>query len=614
MDRSSVIGLVLLMLLGTGYIFYTNYEKQEFEENKRIIVADSIAKAKVADSIRLATAPTIDTNTIVDTTLAPAAAVAPKKEIIELSNGIITLGIQTLGGTPQQVKFDTFKTYSKAPMYFYEDESNKMNITLPTATGTINTADLYYTPTITELPNGGKQVTMTSDLGSGKQVVFDYILAQNEHKVKSNIKLVGFQDEITKAGGNLTLDWDVKAARSEKSVTSERMSYQVHFGEVKDGHDYFTIKLNNAKEIEEPVKWFAVRSQFFHVTLMADQQFNKAAFSGNVPEDAVDTHYVGTTTTKLTLPMTPSNEANFGYTWIVSQNDYKLLKSFGHEMDDMIHLGLGPFTFVKYISKAIIIPLFNFLNGFISNGGLLIILMTLIIRIFLSFFSYKSFLSQAKMRVLKPQLDGLKEKYDGDQQQMGMEQMKLYRTAGVNPLGGCLPMLLQMPFLLSMYYYIPTVVSFRQEKFLWADDLSSFDSILDLGFKIPFYGDHVSLFTILMAATTIFLTLYNKNNTAAAGGDMANNPVIKYMPYIMPILFLGWFNEMAAALTFYYTFSNLISILQQFLIQKFFINEQKILQKMEANKLKPKNQTSKWQERLEQMQKMQQEKLKEKKK
>lgn len=613
MDRNSVIGLVLLMLLGGGYIFYTNYESQQFQEQKQLYIADSIAKAKTADSIYQALNPKDTSVALVDSNgVAISNPNFGKKEIINLSNGIVTLGVQTLGGTPQQVKLDTFKTYHKTDLFIYDDEVNKLGITLPTSTGTINTAELYYKPSQTTLADGSQQLTMTAELNPQQKVVYDYIIAPNSYTVNSNIKLIGFQNELSKANGQLDLNWNVKTARTEKSLTNERMNYQVHFGEVQEGHDYFTIKLNNTKEITEPVKWFAIRSQFFNVTLMADQQFSKASFAGNVPEEETDSTFVGTTDIKLGLPVIAANEINFGYSWIVSPNNYKLLKSFGHDMDDMIHLGLGPFTFVKYISKAIIIPLFDFLNKFISNGGLLIILMTIIIRLFLSFFSYKSFLSQAKMRVLKPQLDALREKIGDNQQQMGMEQMKLYRTAGVNPLGGCLPMLLQMPFLLSMYYFIPTVVSFRQQGFLWADDLSSYDSILNLGFKIPFYGDHVSLFTILMAATTIFLTLYNKNNTAAAGGDMANNPAIKYMPYIMPILFLGWFNEMAAALTFYYTFSNIISIVQQFLIQKFFIDEKKILQKIEANKLKPKNQTSKWQERLEQMQKMQQERMKQK--
>ncbi len=274
-------------------------------------------------------------------------------------------------------------------------------------------------------------------------------------------------------------------------------------------------------------------------------------------------------------------------------------------------MGFGIFSFVKYISKWFVIPLYDLLSSITTNVAVLIMLLTLILRLLLSFFSYKSFLSTAKMRVLKPEIDALKEKYADNQQQFGMEQMKLYRSAGVNPMGGCLPMLLQMPFLLAMYYFFPTSLSLRQANFLWADDLSTYDSILDFGFKIPLYGDHISLFTLIMTATSLFLALYNKNMTP--GSAEMNNPVMKYMPYVLPIMFLGWFNNMAAGLTFYYAFSNILSIVQQFVIKKFFIDEEKILKKLQENKLKP-AQTSKWQQRLEEMQKLQADKQKTSKK
>lgn len=256
-----------------------------------------------------------------------------------------------------------------------------------------------------------------------------------------------------------------------------------------------------------------------------------------------------------------------------------------------------------------IIPLFDFLSQFISSFGIIIICITLIIRFLLSFFSYKSYLSSAKMRVLKPELDELRAKLGDNQQQMGMEQMKLYRTAGVNPLGGCLPMLLQMPFLLSMYYFFPTAIQLRQSSFLWAEDLSTFDSIMNLGFNIPFYGSHVSLFTLLMTATSLFLAVYNRNMTAGAASNDPNMKMMKYMPYVMPFMFLGWFNSMAAGLTFYYTCSNLVSMAQQFVIQKFFIDEEAIHRKIQENKEKPKT-TSKWQQKMEELQKAQAAKMK----
>jgi YidC/Oxa1 family membrane protein insertase len=274
-------------------------------------------------------------------------------------------------------------------------------------------------------------------------------------------------------------------------------------------------------------------------------------------------------------------------------------------MEEMVPLGVGIMSFVKYINRWAIIPIFYLFDSFINNYALLILMMTLFIRLILSFFTYKSYLSSAKMRVLKPELDELREKIGDDQQKFGMEQMKLYRSAGVNPLGGCMPMLFQLPILLSIYYIFPSFIEFRQEGFLWVKDLSTYDSIFNFGFEVPFYGDHISLFTLLMTASSLFLALYNRNMTP----QDPNNPMMKYMPYIFPVILMGVFNKMAAALTFYYTCSNLLSIAQQFIIQKYFIDEKAIHAQIQENKTKPPTQ-SKWAAKLEEMQKMQTDKAK----
>ena len=275
----------------------------------------------------------------------------------------------------------------------------------------------------------------------------------------------------------------------------------------------------------------------------------------------------------------------------------------------MVPLGYGVMAFVKYINKWLIIPIFNSLSSFIGNFGIIIILMTIFIRLILSFFTYKSYLSAAKMRVLKPEIDELRAKHSDDQQKFGMEQMKLFKSAGVNPLGGCLPTLFQMPILFAMYYFFPSSIELRQESFLWADDLSTYDSIASLPFSIPGYGSHISLFTLLMTASSFFLALYHRNMSS----QDPNNPVMKWMPYIFPFILIGVFNQMAAALTFYYFFSNMISILQQFIIQKYVIDEKKIHAQIQENKNKPAT-PSKWAQKMEEMQKIQMERAKGKKK
>jgi len=612
MDRNSIIGFVLLLLLGGGYIFYSNHEAEQYKAERAKIVADSLAQVqKLAPA---APTPSVDSTVAL---LADSTIVAEdtaynvfkgKAETITMGNSILTLGVSTKGGAPISAQLDSFKTYiGHKDLYIFNGDVNKLSFAIPFDGKTVATSDLFFVPTQEQLPDGTQQLKMTAELGNGKFVVFEYALAPNSYMIKSNFKLLGFQSEL--AGlQNLPLQWVTRALRTEQDLKNERLAFQDHYLFTDKEHDYFTVERTPKEELTKPVKWFAVKTHFFNSTLIADQQFTSGSFDAVVNTE--DTTCIGTNTTTLQVPVVASNDYNFGFSWLISDNSHELLKSYNLDLDEMIPYGFGIFSFVKYICKWFIIPIFDFLTLYITDMGVIIILMTLIIRLLLSFFSYKSYLSQAKMRVLKPQLDKLKEKFGGDQQQMGMEQMKLYKTAGVNPLGGCLPMLLQMPFLLAMYYFIPTAIQLRQAKFLWSDDLSTYDSIWNFGFNIPLYGDHVSLFTLLMTATSLWLALYNRNNTAGAGGEMANNAALKYMPYIMPIMFLGWFNNMAAGLTFYYAFSNLISILQQFVIQKFMINEDKILQQLEANKLKPKNQTSKWQERLEAMQKMQAEKNK----
>src|SRR5690606_31920542 len=324
-------------------------------------------------------------------------------------------------------------------------------------------------------------------------------------------------------------------------------------------------------------------------------------------DNKLDSNYVSQNKTVFTV--NPDNSGAVALDWYIGPNHYNTLRSYKIGLDEMVPLGYGIMSFVTYINKWLIIPIFDALSKFISNYGVIIMLMTIIIRLLLSFFTYKSYLSAAKMRVLKPEIDELRAKYGENQQKMGMEQMKLYRSAGVNPLGGCLPTLLQLPILFAMYYFFPSSIELRQERFLWADDLSTYDSIVSWTTDIPvissLLGNHISLFTILMTASSLFLALYNRNMTP----QDPNNPLMKWMPYVFPFMLIGVFNKMAAALTFYYFFSNMISIAQQFVIQKFFIDEKKIHAQMQEKKNKPAT-PSKWQARLEEMQKSQMEKMK----
>lgn len=604
MDRNSIIGFLLLVGLAVGYIFYSQNEAEKYNQIKTEAAAKE-QKAK-AQSNAAASAVIQDTSSVVDSTL--PAAFRGSEQIVRIANNVISLAITSKGAYPIEASLLDYKTYNDyagkkdtAMKLFSGKGDNKLVFKIPVDGKEMWSDELNFTPqprTADSLP-----LVMVAQVGQGKSVILTYSLSDNNYMMDASLKIVGMNEELGKVS-TIPVLWATKAMRTEKDLASERRNAQVHYRFGDGEHDYFTFSNKPQRTLEDPLQWMAVKTHFFNSTIIAKtKNFSNGSYESLEPKE--DTTLVVKNLSKLAIPVTASNDFSFDFNWYIGPNDYNTLKSYKVDMEEMIQFGFGLFAFVKYIVKWLILPLFTMLNGFIPSVGIVIILMTLIIRIFLSFLTYKSQLSAAKMRVLKPQIDTLKEKYGHDQQAMGMEQMKLYRSAGVNPLGGCLPLLFQMPFLLSMYYFFPSALNLRQAKFLWAEDLSTFDNILNLGFNIPFYGNHVSLFTLLMTVSSLLLAIYSKQMTAGQEMSGPNAQVLKWMPFVMPIMFLGWFNNFAAGLTFYYFLSNMLSLAQQFIIQKFFINEEKILSKIKENQNKPAA-TSKWQQRLEEIQKQQQ--------
>ena len=604
MDRNSIIGFLLLVGLAVGYIFYSQNEAEKYNQIKTETAAKE-QKAK-AQSNAAATAVIQDTSSVVDTTL--PAAFRGSEQIVKIANNVISLDITSKGAYPVSASLTEYKTYNdyaaknnKAMQLFSGKDDNKLVFKIPVDGKELWSDELNFTPqprTADSLP-----LVMVAQVGQGKSVILTYSLSDNNYMMDASLKIVGMNQELGKVS-TIPVQWATKAMRTEKDLPSERRNAQIHYRFADGEHDYFTFSNKPQRTLEDPVQWMGMKTHFFNSTIIAKtKNFSNASYESIEPKE--DTTFVVKNMSKLAIPVTASNDFSFDFNWYIGPNDYNTLKAYKIDMEEMIQFGFGLFAFVKYIVKWLILPLFTMLNGFIPSVGVVIILMTLIIRIFLSFLTYKSQLSAAKMRVLKPQIDTLREKHGHDQQAMGMEQMKLYRTAGVNPLGGCLPLLFQMPFLLSMYYFFPSAMNLRQSRFLWAEDLSTFDNILNLGFNIPFYGNHVSLFTLLMTVSSLLLAIYSKQMTAGQEMSGPNAQVLKWMPFVMPIMFLGWFNNFAAGLTFYYFLSNMLSLAQQFIIQKFFINEEKILSKIIENQSKPAA-TSKWQQRLEEIQKQQQ--------
>jgi len=598
MDRNQVIGFSLLALLVIGYFTYNQHEQKVFLEKK---TADSIAYAQahpraIIDTVKNtapATAPAVlDSNALALRKTQPTSYYGTA-QTVTLENKKLALQFSTKGAFPIVANIKGYKTYDQKPLNLFAGAGNYLAATLPVDNGK-STADLYFTPVIKDEPNGDKTIDFAADLGTGKKVDIIYTLPADDYMMRCNIVLTGMPV------ATLPLNWQVLGLHTEKDITNERAQAQVYYRNKNEDHDYFTIR-NEEKQVTNDATsmWIGYRKQYFSTVLLADDGFSKMDLRFLV--NPLDSNVVAQNHATLQLPMKQgSNEQTGSMKWYIGPNDYHTLQAYKIGLDDMVPLGYGIMAFVKYINKFALIPIFYFLASFVSNYAIIIMLMTIFIRLILSFFTYKSYLSSAKMRVLKPELDELRVKIGDDQQKFSMEQMKLYRSAGVNPLGGCLPMVFQLPILLSMYYMFPSFIEFRQQKFLWCKDLSTYDSIVQFHFTIPFYGDHISLFTLLMTASSLFLAVYNRNMTP----QDPNNPMMKYMPFVFPIILMGVFNKMAAALTFYYTFSNILSIAQQFIIQKYFINEKAIHAQLQANKNKPAT-PSKWSQKLEEMQKMQ---------
>jgi YidC/Oxa1 family membrane protein insertase len=595
MDRNTITGFALLAVLVITYFAYNNYSQKEYEKKRQ---ADSIAYAKAhpappVDSTRFkndtATAPTDTAGAAMRSALPPAFRGAPA-QMVTLENKDIALQFSTRGAYPTAATLKDYKTYGGRPLEFFNGAGNMLAAIIPTGTAQASTAELSFVPQ----QQGPQKIDFVADLGGGKRIDLIYSLPTEGYMMQCDVRLTGIP------ANSLPLRWNVAALHTERDINTERQNTQIHFKYKGGDHDYFTVKSDGIHKTpsEKPLHWMGFRSQYFTTALVADEGFSRPDINANYK--GTDSAVVALQTATAELPI--KGDGTGTMRWYIGPNHYRTLKNYNIGLDEMVPMGVGIFAFTRYVNKWLILPVFDILTRFITNYGVIIILLTIFIKLLTSFFTYKSYLSSAKMRVLKPEIDELRARVGDDQQKMGMEQMKLYREAGVNPMGGCLPTLFMLPFLIAMYSFIPSAIDFRQKSFLWAGDLSTYDSIARLPFS---WFDHISLFTLLMTASSLFLALYNRNMTP----QDPNNPMMKYMPYIFPIVLLGVFNKMAAALTFYYFFSNLVTILQQYIIQNFIIDEEKIHRQMKEARLKPAT-PNKWQAKMEELQRANAERMK----
>jgi YidC/Oxa1 family membrane protein insertase len=483
------------------------------------------------------------------------------------------------------------------PVKIMGNATDKFSYIIQTgANATANTGDLFFAPgEISRNQDGSQTIRYTlSDSGSSQSIVHQFTVRPDDYMIDWTVNLNGANTLLPQ--NSLNMIWQVQSRQHELDIQGEKRETQIGLME-KGGFDYFTMGDGLNEKFEEGVKWLGVKQKFFNSTLIARNGFSYADVTCNVPDDSLG--IVASTVANLRSTFPSSTQVSIPFQLYAGPNDYKILKGYKMDLEDMVNLGQGFYAFVKYINRWIVLPAWNFFDKMIGSYGLVIALLTIFIRLLTSPLVYTSYLSGAKMKALKPELDVLKEKFKDDQQAFSMEQMKLFRTAGVNPLGGCIPALLQIPIFFALYSFFNANMALRGEKFWWAKDLSSFDAIIAWKTSLPFIGSHISLFTILAVVTSLIISIYSMSMTPDQ-----NNPVLKYMPYVFPILLFGIFNSLPSALTWYYTVSNVITLILQFVIQNYIINHDKILAQIEENKKKPKTK-SKWQERLEQMQETQ---------
>jgi YidC/Oxa1 family membrane protein insertase len=594
MGRNTVIGFVLLALLFFGYFYYTRQGQLSLEKQKQHI-QDSIARLH----------PKIDTTSktaIVNTTIVKDSSSSAikedstgKEQFFTLENKVLKITFTNKGGQPIRVELKNFKTFDKKPLIIADSNFNNISYAINTGNNqTAQTSDLLFTPSNPQTTeNGDQMISFGLQTSSGQAIEHQYILKPDDYMIGFNIKLNGADKLVTQNTLNLT--WTSQADKQEKDIEWE--TTQSHISYVENGEydfEHLAIGKSDDKKLDKPVDWVALKQQFFASSIIAKNKFENAELKWEVPPDT-NKSVIAKLTANLRLNVT-GNDAVIPLQLFYGPGDYEILKSYGNQMYNMVPLGSGIFAFVKYINRGFIMPVFNFLSGKIASFGLIIALLTIIIRLLISPLTYQSYLSGAKMKLLKPEIDALKAKYGDDKQTFGMEQMKLFRSAGVNPLGGCIPALLQVPIFFALYNFFNSNITLRGQSFLWASDLSSYDSIYNLPFSIPFYGSHISLFTILAVVTSLLISLYGMSNM-----QDNSNPVMKYMPFIFPVILLGVFNRLPSSLTWYYTVSNAITLLIQFVIQKYIIDHKKILAKLEENKKKPVTK-NKWQERITAMQ------------
>jgi YidC/Oxa1 family membrane protein insertase len=610
MDRNQLIGFLLIFVILITWS--TVFQPKKVEQARQQFLQDSIAQIqKTEDSVRAAEIAKLSELKQNETPVRSDSMIeiefqqnfgsfaqlakGTEKELI-LENNLIKIIFTNKGGKIKKVVLKNYNKLSKdsegnqvsSPVELLEDLKNRFEYDIPVPGRTIKSSDLYFTDKSSS--NSLEFAVNTAGVGFSQK----YTLQPDSYHLDYILDWKGLSPG---ENSTINLNWDNYLDKIEENTDFEKRYSTVYFRKNEGGDTDYCNCMKSAEEdlASNKIDWVSHSNQFFNMSLMAeDLPFKGGHMSTDMLEDDIED--LKLIRSDIKIPM-ESGKGSFAMNWYIGPNEYKSLRAYDNDLEEIIPFGRSVFG---TINRQLIRPFFNFLSNYIGSIGIVIIVLIFIIKMLLYPLTYKMLHSQARMGALKPELEQLKKKHKDEPQKAQMESMKMYREYGVSPLGGCMPMIVQMPIWYALFRFFPASITFRQESFLWATDLSSFDTIAHLPFEIPMFGSHISLFTVLWAITTVIYTYYNTKHM-----DMSANPAMKYVQYMMPLFFLVFFNNYASGLTCYMFFSNLFNISQTILTKKFVFDEEKIRAELEIKKQKPKKR-GKFQSRLEEAMKQQQ--------
>ena len=571
-DPLQIIGMVLVFVIFTWMMYNQSAEDLAQTNTQETQTTEAVAEAKN---------PTAEQE--VATPVEMFSSEEAAKETITIQNDVLTLGISTKGGAMEQVLLNGEVNYQDVPLYLIDKENNSLNIGFTTAAGQLlQTKFLMFSPTLTKISNG-QQLRLRAPIKDKGYIEFIYTLPNEGFRFGFEIVAEGIENALDTAIP-ASFSWAMDGFRHAKSAQYENRYTQLAYRHEND--KYSTLSASgDDDDNEKDLEWVSYRQHFFSSILIPEQPFEQVSLnSADLTDDEVEASaYLKGFSTETTLPFQRNRfQANFD--WYMGPTDYAILKNYDENLYESISFGWG---LIGWINRSVFYPLFGFLTGLVPHG-IAIILLTIIVRLVLSPVLYKSYVSQAKMRVLKPEITALNEKYKNDATKRQQETMKLYTKAGASPVAGCIPALLQMPVFFALFYFFPIASELRGKSFLWADDLSSYDVIAELPFTIPFYGDHISLFPLLASVAIFFYTRMTTGQQMQPA--QPGMPNMKFIMYLMPVMMLFFFNNYASGFSLYYVVSNLLMIAIMVVVKNVIIDQDKIHAQIEENKKKPKKQ------------------------